>query len=148
MEWERRADGKHWKTLIFGGEGVSNRKFREGAHRPRGMNRFVKILKGEVRKCVTKDLVGFSMWKARKGSEGSVSIFSWPSLATEVPQKTPHLLGTCMSVDTGNSESWRQSPVITSLLATKLAVTGCRSPHSSDFSELLPNFCCPLNCET
>lgn len=36
------------------------------------MNRLAKILKGEVRKHVAKDLMGFCMWKAQKGCEGSV----------------------------------------------------------------------------
>lgn len=40
------------------------------------MKRFARILKGEVRKRVAKDLIGSSMWKVQKWCKGSVFLSS------------------------------------------------------------------------
>lgn len=40
------------------------------------MNRFAKILKGEVRKHVAKDLIGSFMWNTLKTCRGSVYLYS------------------------------------------------------------------------
>lgn len=67
-------------------------KFRERSHRPNGVSRFAKILKGKVRMHFAEVFIGFCMWKACKLCKGSVFLYSpGPAgLADEVPWKNPH----------------------------------------------------------
>lgn len=50
-------------------------KFRERSHRPNGVSRFARILKGKVRKHFAEVFIGLCMWKACKLCKRSVFLY-------------------------------------------------------------------------